>query len=220
MIEWYNENEYRPYPVDDSSYLKDDTGKLMPMSLLADLSISVPEDFGAVYITGLYCGPAMVSLALGDGTEGLLTAAASKTAAANYTPIYMNPVGDNISGHVVFGRGVVSHEGSYMFTQGQMKLDFHAIRNYHGGKVLSVNKFGGSVGDRLRGMVNISVAGAMSVRKIDDSTAVFSLNADAAPDFLSPCDKTADINRCGPPPIRSLNGVKPDAEGVIIMRVK
>lgn len=218
MIEWFNENENRAYPVDDNTYLVDDAGKLMPFSLIADIGVSVPEGTGDVFITGVYSGPAMVSVAVGTLTRGLLVGTAVKTALDSYAPLYMTPINDDVSGYVVFGTGAQSHTGNYRFSAGQMKLDFRTVRTFHGAQVTTVNRLGASDDSKLSGMVNIEVSGAMQVRRIDEHTAAFSLKEGTEVDFLGPCDRVAEFNKCGPPPIRSINGAVPDQDGVIIIR--
>lgn len=220
MIEWFNENENRPYPLDADTFIPDDNGNTLPFDVLADLSVSVPEGIDKVYLTGMYFGPAVVSLALGTGTQGLLVASIPKSSINEYQPIYLTSLGHNVSGYVVLGRGAAEHTGNYKFSQGQMKLAFRAVRYFHGAKVTSVNKYGLSADSAFGGIVNLEADGDLYIRRVDEHTIAVGLNPGTETDYLSLCDRVAEFNKCGAPPIRGINNAVPDQHGIIVLRVK
>ena len=60
---WYNQNETRPYPLDEAATLIDDAGKRLRHHILADLQVRFPANVGRyAYLSAVTVSPGLVTL--------------------------------------------------------------------------------------------------------------------------------------------------------------
>jgi hypothetical protein len=241
-ISWIDANSNRRYPLDDRSFGSDDAGQSLPLNLLADMNVWFPDSLGkGLYVSAVTIGVAVITVALaahpqrpGQGSDpvtfvpvGTVTVVKPVVSGKNY-PI--DPAQDGIGGWLAFGQGVNDiPAGSWRFSHPAASGVLPRLaRAYPPPGVTTIGKFGTST--RLTGVVNLA-SSTTDLLIVEKSTVmlgitpheaiVVRLNTQGAGrDVLGkfPGRNGSPINgTCQRKPITSINGVKPDCNGVLTL---
>lgn len=234
---YYNLNELRRYPLDDASTGTDDAGTRINDAIIADCRIRWPSHLGTyAFVSGLTVTPKLVTLVIlaADGvqtTEGF-TPLAAVTISGEVVigrPYPLRPLVDGVGGWVVFGSGVREATTLRFATPAQGLLAPKAARAYQLLPIDTLGKVGRS--RALTGLVTIKGGNDISVVKepvrVGDATRdalVIRLKQEpGAPNvlqkYLGPCDGRPESGTCGRPGVEYVNGVQPDCDGNLTIRI-
>jgi hypothetical protein len=218
--EWYNENAGRKYPLDETVTCIDDKSRELPSDILVDLGVMVASTVGSVYVSSLRITPQLVSIGLSTvGIPGILVGTFARSLIKPYTAYPLMPVVDNASGWVVFGEYTASTLEDYRFsTWEQSGIAAHAVRVINPPAVTRIIRANGDTEQYVMGDVTLKGVGGVVMTKLDDTTIHFGLASGVAQSIAGPCKNGASNKGCVLPPIRSINGVCADADGVITIR--
>jgi hypothetical protein len=220
MIEWFNDNENRPYPIEEGATGTALSGVQLPFDVLADLSISVPRDIvDDVYISMVGLTSTLKTISISTATEGLLVGTFSSP--EPHTVLALEPLVDNVSGFVAWGsyRPQAVREIYEFSGLAASKVTERAVRGFDNLPVTSVARLNGNPDQLLRGLVNLQAGANVSITS-DGTKITVSLREDVQEDFVGPCDRDSAFTSCGRTPIRTINGVGPDGTGRILIEVE
>lgn len=236
-----NANALRSYPFQEGSTLVDDLGRRLPDNVVADLHMFVPADMEdgvgvavpEVKMTSVHLSQSMVSVCFVSKFGGISSALSVTVAAANlrpYVPYRLEKlVGSyDVGGIVTFGEmELPAFPETYRFNpDGDESNPF----NPYGENAIvhpcciAVAKPAGlrgfvdrRSGERVSGDVRIDFSGYVETEKNGKSFRL-SLSEDAASELMPRCEGLPDgVGPCGATPIRTINGVRPDEEGNIVL---
>lgn len=220
MKDWYNENEGRAYPLQEDSPRVDQLGRVLPDDVIADTSLVIPNDLeDSVFLRTVSLSEALVTLVIGTESQGLLVGTYARPVAL-YTPLTLDPITDDVSGFVVLGHGAQVVGGTYNFTEEESsRFAVKALHTFDALPIPYLGKIG--LADRVKDIVEIQTSANVEVRFDSGSNTIyFSLTESVRDDFVSPCLRSDSIAGCGIPPIRTINGVTADGDGVITLEVQ
>lgn len=232
VAQFENVNELRLYPFADGSSLVDREGRTLPRSLVVDVHMSVPshsmqsgEAFGAsasgfpdVRLTSVHMSRSMVSVCFMSKMDGRVDALSVMVEAgrfAPYVPYRMEKLAgsSDIGGVVTFGNVEFPDFPETYFLDGAV---LHpccvavsrpaALRKFTDRR--SGESVSGDVDIRFSGYVNASKSGKDIRLSLEDG---------ADRELASECFDASVDNVCGATPIRTINGVLPDANGNIVL---
>ena len=240
---WYALNAARPYPVDDSATLRDDSGQVLPYDLLVDCQLRLPSTLGRfVFLSSAVVTPTLVSLTflatqhapVEDGCESLALPADEFTPVAaislprarleahRHYPVEAFAAG--VGGWVVLGPGIDQPYRGRFSTSQQALLCPRSARWYNPLPIPSFGKLGVHPG--LEGVVRL-VAGsdveiAAETKLVGGASRqciVLRLkddqNRNVYATYVGPCDLRPESGNCARPPIETINGLRPDCDGNI-----
>lgn len=227
IAQFENDNALRDYPFREGCSLVDDQGRTLSRNVIVDLHMVVPadvvSDFPIVKMTSVHLSKSMVSACFMSSFNGK-TSALSVTVSADsfrpYIPYRLSKLvgSQDVGGIVTFGE--IEFPGfpeTYRFDPDKSNAVVHAC-------CVAVSKPAGlrrivdrKSGESISGDVKIDFSGLI---KPSRSGNVFSLELEdgAAEMLMSKCvglQESADI--CGATPIRSINGIRPDKDGNIVL---
>jgi len=221
LIEWYNENHGRSYPVAEAASKVDTSGDLLPSDIVVDMGLMVPPDWSDVYISSLRITPLSVTIGLSSGTTGLFVGTYLRSDLETQIAYPLTALLDNLSGWIVFGNHVALGVENYQFNgYGQAGLERRVIRVVDVLPVTRFMKYGGNAAQFVDDVVTlIPGAGVQLVRDdVYPQKIIVKLKESIAHAMVGPCNSTAVAEDCGVPPLRSINGVCPDEDGKITIR--
>jgi len=214
MKEYWNENENKPYPFSANKYYTAANGEVLPYDIICDLSLSIPDDIGQAGVSAITITPTLVSVAVSTATgEGLMTGTFAKSAIKPYVVYGLEPLSNYSSGIIVFGSGI-NNTGQWLFNP---VLPLEKVYTYSSQYVKSLSKEGYSL--NLTGIVELIGSDTLTIEKTGEHEITFGIVDGKEAEFLSPCDRAPNLDECGEPPIRSINGVVADSSGVIRIKV-
>jgi hypothetical protein len=220
-MNWYNENEQRNYPLDDSATCLTDDNVLLPSQIIADLSISAPLNLlplyiGNISITDTLIGVTICSSVVTSKGVALLNAAESKASIQPGKAYPLDGFGYNLSGWIVFGNIQNLFNYNYRFsTPAQSKLIMKAVKVIPALPIEAI-KVNGKAGS-LSGVVEL-VAGNDIVLDADPITKHITVRLLNGSRYASLCQKTT--GGCKSPPIYSINQVFADANGMVTIKFR
>lgn len=226
-----NANALRNYPFKEGSTLVDDLGRELPRNVISDLRMFVPADvqegvqteFPEVKMTSVHMSQSMVSVCFSSKFGGVINALSVTVAAANlrpYVPYRMEKlVGSyDIGGVVTFGEiELPGMPETYRFKPLYGNADVHpccvaacrpaALRSF-------VDR---RSGERLSGDVKIRFSGYVDTEGNGKSFRL-SLADGAAAELASRCEELeGGVGVCGATSIKTINGIRPDDDGNIVL---
>jgi len=222
-----DENSRSVYPFRLGSTLADASNNVMSSAFITDAGLSIPFDYNKPHLSSFYLGRNIVSMAIASGNTQLLVGSKvySNLSAVSNTTIQLQPLVPGVSGYVRLGRFEEEDvPRQHRFEDNSTTL--FSASTVHWSRPMPVNKFFvGTPGSRYirqaQGDVKLVGQGDMSVTTEPSSSyAVVRLevNRDRS-DYLSNCDKTSSTTSVEKP-IRRINGVLPNSEGVLTIRIK
>jgi hypothetical protein len=220
-IEWCNENEGRAYPLRDETRRVDNYGQPLPDDILVDLGVIVPPEYSDVYCTTIRVTPNVFSVCLASSAGTLLLGTYAASSYVPYTVVPLTPMVPDVSGWVVFGshRRVVNE--TYVFSSAvQSGIVSRAVRVVDRIPVRRFYKYGGANVGYLDQIVRMAGGGLLRIYRDPENgqQMIAELDKRQTENFLGPCDHYADAGQCRAAPIRSINGVTADADGVLTLR--
>lgn len=218
LAQFENVNELRLYPFANGELLIDKSGRELSRDIIVDVHISVPAKGSTeVKLTSVYLSQTMLSVcfkAISGSSMCALSVIVSKESFQPYLPYRMEKLygSEDIGGVVTFGE--IKFPGfpdTYL-----MDVKVHPcciISSKPSGLRHIVDP---RSGEKLAGDVEIEFSDHVVASK---NGKVFSLSLeDDAESGLSsdPCNMVAG-EQCGATPIRTINGVRPDEDGNIVL---
>jgi hypothetical protein len=224
-IEWCNENEGRGYPIAEEATRVDDNGVKLPSDILADLGLLLPSNYTGLRLSSLYVSPTLISLSISADVGGLLTATFAKASVVPYTAYALTPYPgvDDVSGWVVFGN--YRHLNSVPLyvrfaTAAQSGLELRVVRVVPPPGVKRFQRVDNDPSIYATGIVDF-LPGPQFVVEVDPANPqniIVRLHGDVKSQYIEPCTRPATTDTCPVPPLRRINRVPPDADGVITLR--
>ena len=245
---WYNLNESRDYPLDDTASAIDDSESRLPQSIITDMRVRWPDWAGKYAFLG------SVAVTQGAVTVTVLVSPDQTNTGSKYIPVGvisvplselqegrqypLEPMYPGTFGYIVFGSGVLNNYSGRFARPSQTFLAPRAARPHAGLPVSGLGKLFDQ--SSLTGLVKLDAAEPLQItkgtRKIDGTTrdaVIFSLveEVDAVgtagaftsvfEDLSGPCGKRPESGNCGTPePVEYINAVGPDCDGVVTIEFK
>jgi len=238
---WYNLNTTRKYPVDDGATGVDDSGKLLPATVLSDINVRIPKSLGVgVMISSVVISDTLVSITFLATNHPIIYSAYDSPPAANsFAPLFavsvtkpvvpgtaypISPFVEGVAGWVVFGDGIGKNFNGRFSNPTQSALNPKTCRYYNDMPVSSIGKI--NAVNKLQGMITLIEGKDVSIKKEtkfingkDRTAIVFSLkdnvNQTVLSDYIGPCDKRPESKNCDKVGLEFLNTVGPDCNGNI-----
>jgi len=235
-LEWYNRNDQRSWPIDETATLLADDGTRLPHNILSDIMLRFPETLGATaFISSVAVSPHIVSVTLqatGDFSPlGTVAVPRPVDIGRHYA---IEPADDGVAGWIVFGTGVDEYGTLSMrfSTPAQTAIKAGAARAYRALPVRSIGKL--TAGAGLEGVVRLF--GGDDIKVYKDSATVDGVLRDVIRIGLA--DKLGDghavlskyVGSCGQrpesrncpdaQPIEFINNVAPDCCGNITIEFR
>jgi len=231
-----NVNAIRKFPFADDAVLVDREGRELPSDAIVDLHMFVPADFPnpqqmsaedlpVVRMTSLHLSESMVSACFVSEYGGK-TSAASVTVSADgfmpYFPYRLRPLAgtQDMGGVVSFG-DVFSGFGG-MDISGLPETYFFDDARIHPCQVICAKPAGlrsfvdPRTGEKVSGNVEIVFSGYVNASR-DGNSVGLELAEGGDVELASECAKATGADVCGATPIVSINGIRPDANGNIVL---
>lgn len=212
-VQWENENEFRAYPFDSAT-----CGADFPLGVVADMSIVHSDGSSEFRLTSLHVGPGMVSVSVSNGSA-LLVCTVGRSAFEPYRPYRMTAVGGDatiaVAGMCSFGDVSFDEMQTLKFPEGPVVLGSLVTLIPSGKLKCFVDE---STGEKATGSVGMSIPDDLSVsRSVSDGTQslTFTLTQQLDNAVTSPCASADILYADKVPPIKSINGVRPDSSGRI-----
>lgn len=242
---WYNLNEQRSYPIDDTATALSDEGNRIPSSLISDLRLRWPITYGRYgYISAATITKNIVTLlitsssTLDNSSEdatliaGVSVPTSELIAGRTYA---LSPFQQGVGGFITFGSSQLESYRGLFSTPQQTLLTARAARPVRVPPVPSLGV--DQVSSSLSGIVNLNVSAPLTVRLeprvIDnveyESVVVLGLKeqSDSVDTndatsvfsrFAGPCGQRVGSRSCSDPqPIETINGVSPNCDGVLTL---
>ena len=236
-----NVNGLRRYPFTDESSLNDDFGMELPDDCISDVRIVVPASPCAngsdsdsdssggnqglvecslpkVRLSSFHMSHYMVSacfIVLGDEGGAALSITVSSSNFKPYFPYRLEEVAGsrNVGGVVTFGNIEFPMTPHTYFLNGAVVHPCCVAVSEVGRMMSIVDR---RSGNRLTGDVSIDFSGYVKASKTSGGVKL-SLDDGAADELASECAKISGYGSCGATPIRSINGIRPDDDGNIVI---
>jgi len=226
-----NANALRSYPFQEGSTLVDDTGKRLPDNVVADLHMFVPADMAEgvgvqhpeVRLTSVHLSQSMVSVCFVSRFRGVASALSVTVAAPNlrpYVPYRLEKLAGShdIGGIVTFGEiDLPGFPETYRFVKCGSAAVVHpccVVAAKPAGLRCFVDR---RSDERVSGDVRIDFSGYVVTEK-DGKSFRLSLSDGAASELTARCESLSDgVGPCGATPIRTINGIRPDDDGNIVL---
>jgi hypothetical protein len=223
-LEWYNENGGRGYPIAEEATRVDDNGRRMPDDILVDMGILVPPEHKDLYVSSVRITRRTLSIGVSSPVSGVLIGTYARSDIAPLRAFPLTSVTDDVAGWVVFGnhflRPTVVDAYHRFSAPSQSGLEQRVMRLVESLPVTSLQRYGGQSTRTVDKVVELRAGGALIVERheTEEDTIVIRLAPGAGTRFAGPCLVDAVKEKCGVPPMRSINGVCPDEDGKITVR--
>lgn len=225
-IQFCNENAGRAYPLREAASRTDDSGKVMPDNILLDMCLSVPPAFEQCFLSSMRVTSTTISFGISSATSGMFVFTAAwydllSGIGPGWDSYPLTPVVQDISGWIVVNRFDPSMIGDWHFSSyAQSGIETRAVRVVDSLPIRSMLRLDMDPILYFGGVVKL--IGGSGVQIVKDDTnpqkIIVKLTPDAKAAMLGPCNEQATTKICGVPPLRSINGVCPDASGRINLR--
>ena len=244
IFQWENENSLRSFPFMEDTCLVDDNGKRLPDGIISDISVYSQNKYGygvssKIRVSCVYLGKELVSVSLVDKNSGILSITLTKEDLEPWRPYMLTPLAPGWAGYITFADFLwPDTPQTYYFSRWQDEdkehgipppqavLDPHSIFGVGGPRV---EKFlDTATNQEATGFVefvfpNIISRKIIRMNELDHRNGYWVYldlkNNDA---LKGPCDVLSTQSKlgnvCGVPLVSSLAGVRPDANGNIMLR--
>lgn len=216
-----NVNGLRKFPFSEDSSLVDRDGKELPQDAVVDLHMVVPADEGSVpdvRLVSAHLSRAMVSVCFRSVAAGRTCAMSVMVAGedfAPYRPYMLRPLygSEDIGGVVTFGdMDLTTCPMTYFLEDAVVHPCCIAQSRPAGLRGIVDPRSGGE----LFGDARLSFSGHVE-SVIKDGMFSLSLSEESRANLASECAGGSEAGMCGATPIASINGVRPDADGNIVL---
>ena len=229
IAQFENVNSMRTYPFAAGSSLVDRNGRELSNDVIVDLRISAPmpiehgTDIGdfrptIVRMSSVHLSKSMISVcfvAMNGATTTALSATVATSNLIPYQPVRLEKLSgsEDVGGIVTFGdMELPSYPETYFFGNAVV-YDGCVISSRPAG----LRKFyDPRSGESVSGDAEITFSWYVRALK-DGNEFKLTLDDGAAEELASECANAGGYEVCGATPITSINGVKPDADGNIVL---
>ena len=243
---WYNLNEQRDYPIDDTASALSDTGDRLTAALIQDLRLRWPTTYGQyAFISSVSVTPYIVTFMI-EATNDLDNSPSSSVLIAGVSiPLseltqgrtyIMQTFKEGVGGFVTIGSGVDQLFKGTFSTPRQTLLTPRAARATRTPPIPTIGIE--QAATALKGVVNLTAIAPLQLSKetrvIDgveyDNVIVVKLleePTEIATDtfsetvfsrFAGPCGRRVGSKSCvDPQPVETINGIGPDCDGVLTL---
>lgn len=227
---WYAQNRSRSYPLEGYATAKDDSGQLLPESLIADLKLRFPGDENSRAFVRYAAAGKTLSVVIANESGDLASATIKREAVRDWKPVPLVSTIPGVYGYVVFG--ATSEFGVWTFSsvnQSGLSVRAAAPQPYFNSPArLSRQGFEPMQGPvtRLIGDGDVRVERAKRTLLGQERDAVVVSLAtqqerDVLAEYAGPCGRRPESKTCGDPlPIEDINGVKPDCCGRVFIEFR
>ena len=225
-----NINALRSYPFVDGTVLVDKTGKTFPQDAIVDVHIVAPCQFPKtednfvqpelphVSLISAHLSKHLISVCFISEFKGkkcALSATVSGSSFEPYTPVRLEKLtgSEDIGGVVTFGNVELpwNHE-VYFFDSISVHPECVSIfKSPQLRKIVDIRS-----GESVSGDVSLTFSRYIQAQK-DGSNITLTLEDGADKILASECAKANGYETCGATPIKSINGIRPDSEGNIVL---
>lgn len=231
-----NVNALRKFPFACDASLVDREGRELPSDAIVDLHMFVPADFPnlqqmpaealpSVRMTSFHLSEAMVSACFVSESGGKTSAASVTVAAGGFLPYFpyrLEPLAgtQDMGGVVSFGD--VFSKFSGMDIRGLPETYFFDDARIHPCQVICAKPAGlrsfvdPRTGEKVSGDVDIEFTGYVEATR-DGNSVSLELGSGGDVELASECAKATGADVCGATPIVSINGIRPNAYGNIVL---
>lgn len=240
---WYNLNEQRYYPLDDTASARSDAGEVLPSSLIADMRLCWPAQYGKyAFISAAASTPGLVTVLI-EATSTLDNNPSTSVLIAGITLPKSELTGgrtyaltafkSGVGGFIVLGTNLEENYSGRFSSPAQSLLTPRAARPNRIAPIPSIKV--DDAATALSGLVNLTAMAPLQltkeIRVINgveySNVVVFSLKEEeqvgtiavtesVLATFAGPCGKRTGSKTCtDPQPVQFINGVAPDCDGVI-----
>jgi len=243
---WYNLNEQRSYPLDDSASALSNAGDRLPAALISDLRLRWPVTYGKYAFVSAASVTSSIITVMIEATDDLDNSPSSSTLIAGVSvPLSSFVEGrtyaltafqDGVGGFITFGSGTDKPYRGLFSSPRQGLLTPRAARF---ARLPPVPTLGiAQVATALKGVVNLTAVEPLRLTKETrviggveyDNVIVFRLietTTDIATGtstesvfrkFSGPCGNRTGSKSCSDPqPVQTINSITPDCDGVITL---
>lgn len=243
---WYNLNEQRDYPLDDTASALSDNGHRLPHALIQDLRIRWPIDYGQyAFVSSASVTSHIVTLMI-EATDDLDNSPSSSVLIAGVSiPLdelvqgrtyTLETFKEGVGGFITVGSGVDELFKGVFSTPRQSLLTPRAARAVRRPPIPSLGVEQAAV--PLKGVVNLVAAAPLQLSKEtrviegveydnvivirlveetrDIATGTFDESVFSR--FSGPCGRRVGSKSCNDPqPVETINGISPDCDGVLTL---
>ena len=241
IFQWENENSLRSFPFMEDTCLVDDNGKRLPDGIISDISIysqTLHSNTVApkVRVSCVYLGKELISVSVVNKNAGILSITISKEDMEPWRPYAFTQIANGWAGYITFADFLWPDiPQTYYFSRWQDEdkehgvpppqavLDPHSLFGIGGPRV---EKFlDTTTNQEATGFVEFVFPNIISkkITRMSDRNGYWVYldlkNNDA---LKGPCDVLSTQSKlgniCGVPLVSSIAGVRPDANGNIMLR--
>ena len=239
---WYNLNEQRYYPLDDTASARSDDGGLLPGSLIADLRLCWPTSYGKyAFISAAAVTSGLVTVLI-ESTNTLDNNPSTSVLIAGITISKSELIGgrtyaltafkSGVGGFIVLGTNLNENYSGRFSSPSQSLLTPRAARPNRLPPVPSIKVEDAAVA--LSGLVKLTAVAPLQLvketrvingveypnvvvfRLAEETQVVGATNESVLATFAGPCGKRTGSKTCtDPQPVQFINGVAPDCDGVL-----
>lgn len=225
-----NVNELRKYPFAEGSSLMDRRGRILPADVVADVRMAVPADMSIpqdgfdaiplpeVRLSSVHISPSMVSacfISRLNGRGGALSVTVARDNFVPYAPCRLEKLAGTLDmgGMVTFGNiDFPVLPETYFLDDAVVHQCCIAVARPPGLRSIVDARSG----ERVSGDVEIEFSDYIDSERRGDSLAL-SLRKGADRALAPECALITSPDACGATPIRTINGVRPDKDGNIVL---
>jgi hypothetical protein len=224
--EWLNENRNRKYPFWDGCSLRDASGSMrVPNELIVDLVFPVHAltyDVSQFYLAELTVFGGGVTISLGYSGTTIATRTITEAEHTENRTYYIEGTGDFVDsvGRIIIGRmeNIKDYGGTYSFNVADARLLPTVLRpSLRGVSALRVITADNNISELLQGDIEL-IAGDNITMTItpggDPDTKRLKISATTTSDFDEACECPDEAQG---EPIKTINGVGPDATGAFFL---
>lgn len=225
-----NVNALRAYPFADGSSLVDKFGRELPRDVVVDVSLVVPSELdnpesgfshaevNSAKLVSAHLSRQMISVCFLSTCSGSVCAMSVSVSRNSFRPYFPYRL-DRLSGSEDCG-GIVTF-GDFEFPENP-ETYFFETAHVHPCCCASVRPsrlrrfVDMRSGESVEGDVEIAFSGHVIAEK-DGSSVRLSLESGSEKELASSCAFAAENDICGATPIMSINGIRPDRDGNIVI---
>lgn len=239
---WYNLNEQRYYPLDDTASARSDDGNLLPSSLIADLRLCWPASYGKyAFISAAAVTSGLVTILI-ESANTLANNPSTSVLIAGITLPKSELIGgrtyaltafkSGVGGFIVLGTNLDENYSGRFSSPAQSLLTPRAARPNRLPPVSSIKVEDAAVA--LSGLVKLTAVPPLQLvketrvingveypnvvvfRLVEETQVVGATNESVLAVFAGSCGKRTGSKTCtDPQPVQFINGVAPDCDGVL-----
>lgn len=233
-----NVNSLRRHPFADYASLVDSEGKELPLEAIVDARLVVPAEYDnpsadpyspdelpSARLSSFHVSRSMVSACFVSDFRGKRSALSVTVSAKSFRPYFPYRLdkligSSDIGGIVAFGDILSAYDAEDGLSV--PKTYFLDSAYLHPCQVAVATParlrriIDGRTGKSLSGHVDIEFSGYVNASR-DGKSVSLSLDPNAVRELASECDNATGTEICGTTPITSINGVRPNSNGEIVL---